>query len=259
MKRLLLILSMTFLLFPITAFSTTIDAVSAFEVNTSQLTGMDVTMNFASPAGQVNTTWDYDGSFSGVSGGSGDTSWSLSFASGQTPDITDNLGRNWSLATGSGIAVNSFTINAYGDSLSGAHNFFDIIYDADNHGTTESHVGFWYDIGDAYTTTVDKVAGLSTYDGTTFHWEFTDPVNINGEAPVGDLYTTLTIDFINLDDGDPNTADTTGTAFSGNGEDVFTFGVDTDIENPVPEPATMLLFGIGLLGFSAVSRKKRII
>jgi hypothetical protein len=39
--------------------------------------------------------------------------------------------------------------------------------------------------------------------------------------------------------------------------DVGTGPVVTPPSNPIPEPATMLLFGIGLLGLAGVNRKKQ--
>ncbi len=50
-----------------------------------------------------------------------------------------------------------------------------------------------------------------------------------------------------------------GSTFSADGYQVVSLPNYQDmlIQNPVPEPATMLLFGIGLLGITAVGRKKR--
>jgi len=60
------------------------------------------------------------------------------------------------------------------------------------------------------------------------------------------LFGSLYIDFLSV----------TGASFA----DTLTFRADTDFvagrENPVPEPGTMLLFGLGLLGIGAVGRKK---
>ncbi len=63
-----------------------------------------------------------------------------------------------------------------------------------------------------------------------------------------DLYQTVTFDFSST--GYPSAGLQPGHS--------FWFALDTDNVNPVPEPATMLLFGIGAMGIAAFRKRKTV-
>ena len=74
---------------------------------------------------------------------------------------------------------------------------------------------------------------------------YRQPVGVNGAPPVGDLYHVLDVDFSGMSNG--------GTRES------FLFSQDTDNDariTQVPEPGTMALLGLGLLGAAAVRRRR---
>lgn len=107
----------------------------------------------------------------------------------------------------------------------------------DYEGTANSKYGDPFDPwlnGDADPTNIIT----ATYSGA---------VGIGGAAPVGDLYRYLQIDFA------------AGSYFSST--DTLSFYADTDNVkggvNPVPEPSTLLLMGLGMAGLAGYSRKRK--
>ena len=79
---------------------------------------------------------------------------------------------------------------------------------------------------------------------------YAGPLGVGGNAPLGDLYTTLDLAFVGA----------AGTAFNGFVGDM-TFTADTDNATTTivtaPEPLSLMLIGFGLLGLAGLRRRIR--
>lgn len=113
-------------------------------------------------------------------------------------------------------------------------------FDWDGNSTVGSSYGTAFELYDGY----EDLAGVitTTYSGI---------VSLAGDAPVGDLFTTMTVDFSGLEAG----------GILGNidfNSDLDRIAVEGDLA-PVPLPASLsfLLIGLGSLGASRVVAKRR--
>ncbi|MDA3788139.1 MAG: PEP-CTERM sorting domain-containing protein [Desulfobacula sp.] len=241
MKKTIFLVILLCLFYPVIGSATTVQGISDV-VGYADMDGMEVTVVFGDGNSEIKT-WgtDISTSTSGVTGD--DDDWSLTFTGDDSfPEFSTD---QWAFQSDNTNGIDSITINALaGDTV------FDIIW-----GTTDAE---WYTVGSffGYWTynhtnrdTDDPVNYKYDYFDTDFFgpsdtlealWTFSDPISVDGATTTPseqDVYGTLTIDFL-----------TTAT------DPDFTFTLDSD--QVVPEPGTILLFGLGLLGFSAVSRKK---
>jgi hypothetical protein len=224
-----LLLSIFILVLASTAVAGTIfvDAISP-TVGGGDMAGMDVMVNFKDFPSQTEKWADLGGDKGGAVG----AGWSL------TLDGADTIKSISPWVLVSLNPVTSFTI----DALAG-NTVFDIFYNfEDVHDTFGSAWGYWDGNGDDSNNLRYDYHGHSSVNGVGYSWIFTNDIALkNSSGSVGDLFGFLEITF------DTPTAFTEGAPFK--------FGLDTD--NVVPEPATMLLVGVGLIGLIGYGLKRK--
>lgn len=201
-------------------FSTT--SITSADATGSSMLGMSVTAIFGNGSASVMTWSDLGSGVFGVS----NNDWSLTI----NPN-TSTFNSIWTLDVG---ADSNFSITELTISGLGGNTVFDIFPSPET--TDGSALGKPINVGTSTNLNLSLVSAM-----------YSNAVAINGQAPLGDLYESLTITFGNQ-----------GGFGSG---DTFRFQTDTDNVdtrlNPVPEPATMLLFGTGIIGLAAFRRNRR--
>ena len=264
MKKIYLFLVLlSMLLVPAFAFSTMIPGIDPFTVTANGMDGMLVDVTFGDGLTLNNLSWaDIGGPNSGQSGVGDFTNNTWSLTNNKASSGDDTSMNPWILTSiSSTTGISSITIDAISAGI-----VFDIIQNNPNNDTLGSKGGWWdgndmtvTDPSGTTTGTASSGSGFLTLDsdhyfidinatsGVAYSWSFSDKITVDGQSTVSpeDVWGKFTLNF-----GDPFI-----TKVSGNNPNTpLVFSLDTDAV--VPEPATLFLFGLGLIGMCGVIRKK---
>ena len=209
-----------------------VEDVTAFNTIASMMQGMVVTAYFSSGDPEKKIWGSLPSTNPGELFGVQGNGWSLQMSGNTFSDL-------WTL-TSSGASITSLVL----DGMAGNTIFDKSLLDSDGDlvsGTPGSGLGGTFSL--VGTTTWDLVVTYS--DAVRVPNKYDERI-LYLDGILGDIFGSLTIDFSLEPEGSPFYNST------------LTFKADTDNINPIPEPATLLLFATGLAGLAAVGRRRQI-
>lgn len=229
MKRLIFLFGFIIIVFAVPAHADTVtyvagtiyttSAINNFQTYGDNMDGMTITVIFADGSSQT-ALWATTGSGSGAASG---TLWSLA-------ESGDTFGGIWTLTNNNSSAIMSLSIDAgTGDTVFDVWNYAS--------GTPGSEMGWAFD-----RTSSNNFDVNATYMNL---------IALSGYPPVGDLYRNLFLSFA-APTGAPAGLFGTLEFIS----DTDNLSISGDI-NPAPEPASMLLLILGIVGLAGLRRKVR--
>jgi hypothetical protein len=162
--------------------------------------------------------------------------------------------KGWSL-TMSDYGANTFSMSTEWIFSNTSSDLFitNLTIDGKSGDTVFDILDLWNSDGSSNEVTPSSARGRSigaigfTTDDLTVTATYSNEVAVIGSGgALGDLFHTLSLDFSHLN----------GNGF---GQETFRFYADTDNVNynPVPEPTTMLMFGLGLAGLASIRARRK--
>ena len=214
-----------------------VEDVTAFNTIASMMQGMVVTAYFSSGDPEKKIWGSLPSTNPGELFGVQGNGWSLQMSGNTFSDL-------WTL-TSSGASITSLVL----DGMAGNTIFDKSLLDSDGDlvsGTPGSGLGGTFSL--VGTTTWDLVV---TYSDAVRVPNKEDERLLYTDGILGDIFGSLTIGFYQKNQDQ-------SLSFLPFENSTLTFKADTDNINPIPEPATLLLFATGLAGLAAAGRRRRI-